>query len=319
MKMYVDDNGDTFPGIASRHYGYQPEDWIYWRTNTALYPPFEKSPILTSVPGLQKPSLRCPLDTSDADRNSQTYPDDYGPYLFSYSFTGYGLNTDGNNLGMSSVVDTSTGVTNKSLFKENAVRNPGNKIMLAEEPGSFSDSENDDVTIQDGRWIPATITNPTYDPLTIRHGGKADVTFTDGHIAPVTPDFGNDPGQFRAGLINPFKKFMTRTKTIALVSIATVLVAAAVAVKMIFFPSVSDVFFQLNVTKLRQSPANAVILRPDAFFKFCTQGNYFHASAWKIRPTDARTRCAAARHHRFGIQPKSIARIASGGRAERQF
>ena len=126
-------------------------------------------------------------------KHQTKYPDDYGPYLFSYGFTGYGLNSDGVNLGMSSVVDTSTGTVNKFPFKENAVRNPGNKIMLAEEPGSFRDSENDDVTIQDGRWIPTTLTNPTYDPLTIRHGGKADVTFTDGHVAPVTPDFGNDP------------------------------------------------------------------------------------------------------------------------------
>jgi prepilin-type N-terminal cleavage/methylation domain-containing protein len=60
MKIYVGDNGDIFPGIASRFYGYHAEDWIYWRTNAALYPPFEKSPILTAVPGLQKPSLRCP-------------------------------------------------------------------------------------------------------------------------------------------------------------------------------------------------------------------------------------------------------------------
>ena len=37
-------------------------------------------------------SLRCPLDTSDADRLAQAAiqaPND-GPYLFSYSFTGYG-------------------------------------------------------------------------------------------------------------------------------------------------------------------------------------------------------------------------------------
>src|ERR1700691_4487808 len=26
MQMYLDDNSDTFPGCASRHYGYQPED-----------------------------------------------------------------------------------------------------------------------------------------------------------------------------------------------------------------------------------------------------------------------------------------------------
>ncbi len=110
MEMYVNDNSDTFPGIASRHYGYHPEDWIYWRTNTALYPPFEKSPILTSIPGLQKPSLRCPLDISDVDRlNSTQFQDGYGPYLFSYSFNGYGLDNNGHNLGMSSVIDSSSG------------------------------------------------------------------------------------------------------------------------------------------------------------------------------------------------------------------
>jgi len=54
MQMYVQDNSDTFPGIASRMYGYHPEDWIYWRTNAALYPSFEKSPILTSDHGMQK-------------------------------------------------------------------------------------------------------------------------------------------------------------------------------------------------------------------------------------------------------------------------
>src|ERR1035437_750404 len=68
MQMYVQDNGDTFPGIASRMFGYHPEDWIYWRSDTNTYPSFEKSPILTSVPGMQKPSLRCPLDVNDADR-----------------------------------------------------------------------------------------------------------------------------------------------------------------------------------------------------------------------------------------------------------
>jgi prepilin-type N-terminal cleavage/methylation domain-containing protein/prepilin-type processing-associated H-X9-DG protein len=187
MQMYVSDNDSSFPGIASRLYGFHAEDWIYWRTNAA-YPQFEKSPILTSIPGLQKPSLRCPLDTSDVDRlNSDPFSDGYGPYLFSYSFTGYGLNSDGKNVGMSSVVDTSTGATNKFLFKEGAVHNPGNKIMLAEEPGSSgeNDSPNGNI-IYDGRWIPTT------DPLTLRHGGKADVTFSDGHVEPVTPDFGED-------------------------------------------------------------------------------------------------------------------------------
>jgi prepilin-type N-terminal cleavage/methylation domain-containing protein/prepilin-type processing-associated H-X9-DG protein len=195
MQMYVQDNSDTFPGIASGLYGFHPEDWIYWRTNTA-YPQFSQSPILTSIPGLQKPSLRCPLDVIDIDRYALNLPQ--GPYLFSYSFNGYGLDAEGNNLGMSSVVDTSTGATNKYLFKEGAVRNPANKIMLAEEPGTVDPRDNPDAgsgsekPISDGRWVPSSLSGRHGDPLTIRHGGKADVTFADGHVLAVTPEFGVD-------------------------------------------------------------------------------------------------------------------------------
>jgi len=192
MKMYVDDNSGTFPGIASGMYGYHPEDWIYWRTNTAVSPPFEKSPILAAVPGLQKPSLRCPLDVSDVDRLTQN-PSAEGPYFFSYSFTGYGLSGN-RNVGMSSVIYVQGGATNAYLFKENAVRNPSLKIMLAEEPGSTAawDSPEGDF-IYDGRWIPwSTSNNGSYDPLTLRHNGRADVAFADGHVAPVDWQFGTN-------------------------------------------------------------------------------------------------------------------------------
>jgi len=195
MQMYVQDNNDTFPGIASRHYGYHPEDWIYWRTNTNIYPPFEKSPILTSIPGLQKPSLRCPLDTSDADRIANVFSDGYGIYPFSYSFNGYGLDGNNNNLGMSTVVDTSSGTTKKYPFTEPAVRDPSQKIMLAEEPGSLGAPESeggDAAPICDGRWIPGDYAGNSADPLTVRHGGKADVAFGDGHVEAVTPEFGAD-------------------------------------------------------------------------------------------------------------------------------
>src|SRR5436190_6947107 len=141
MHMYINDNNTTFPGIASRHYGYQAEDWIYWRTNTALYPSFEKSPILMAVPGLQKPSMRCPLDQDDTDREESTqFNDDYGPYLFSYSLNGYGLDSDNANLGMSSVIDTSSGTRVAHLFRESSVKNPTGKIMLAEEPGTRAEN-----------------------------------------------------------------------------------------------------------------------------------------------------------------------------------
>lgn len=200
MQMYLGDNNDTFPGIASRRYGFHGEDWIYWRTNT-VYPQFNQSPILTSIPGLSKPSLRCPLDKEDTDRIAYDYGDSDGPYLFSYSMTGYGLDQplpDGQNVGMSSIVYLgSSGVTNKSLFKEGSIRGPANKIMLAEEPGSLNTTESEDGArlIQDGRWIPAQIRNMTFtpDPTTTRHGGKADVTFADGHVNPEPPAFTEDP------------------------------------------------------------------------------------------------------------------------------
>jgi prepilin-type N-terminal cleavage/methylation domain-containing protein/prepilin-type processing-associated H-X9-DG protein len=190
MKIYVDDNNATFPGIASRMYGYHPEDWIYWRTNAALYPPFEKSPILVAVPGMSKPSLRCPLDNNDNDRiNNFSYGDGYGPYFFSYSVTGCGLDDNGNNQGLSTVVDSSSGSPVVSPFKESGVKNPSAKIMLAEEPGTLAswDSRDQSSLIQDGRWV------PSQDPLTIRHGGRADVALADGHVEAVTPEFGRDP------------------------------------------------------------------------------------------------------------------------------
>src|SRR5215469_12431631 len=49
IKMYLEDNNGAFPGIASRAYGYHSQDWIYWRTNTANYPPFLKSPIVAAA------------------------------------------------------------------------------------------------------------------------------------------------------------------------------------------------------------------------------------------------------------------------------
>lgn len=191
MQMYVDDNDTTFPGIASRWiYGFHAEDWVYWRTNTALYPSFTQSPILTSIPGLQKPSLRCPLDQNDAGRNSLNNIDNFGPYPFSYSFNGYGLDGNGNNRGMSTVITTSSGTTNKYLFKENMVRNPALKIMLAEEPVTYNPGDNPQGTngdiINDGRWDV-----PDGDTLTVRHQGRADVTFADGHVLAVTPDAGS--------------------------------------------------------------------------------------------------------------------------------
>ena len=191
--MYVDDNGGTFPGIASQHLGFDPEDWIYWRTNAALYPAVQKSPILTQTAASV---FRCPLDTSDAYRIAQSSPPD-GPYLYSYSMTGYGVGAYSGydptlNLGMTSVVSGTTAYP----FKQAGVRSPTLKIMLAEEPATTAKRDNPTGAgvINDGRW------QPGQDPLTCRHGGRADVAFADGHAEAVPWQFGNNLTNSMPGL-----------------------------------------------------------------------------------------------------------------------
>jgi prepilin-type N-terminal cleavage/methylation domain-containing protein/prepilin-type processing-associated H-X9-DG protein len=203
MMMYIDDNQETFPGLASLHNGFQAADWIYWRTNSALYPPVEKSPIVITLANANRSLFRCPLDISDSDRLALADPDN-GPYLYSYSLTGYGLDLNGGgpalegsqNYGLASVFLNSAGGPVAYPFKQTAIRNPSGKIMLAEEPGSSSPADNSGGgVIQDGRWEPQ---NP--DPLTVRHQGRADVTFSDGHVQAVDWEFGEDPANSRPDL-----------------------------------------------------------------------------------------------------------------------
>ncbi len=50
--------------------------------------------------------------------------------------------------------------------------------------------------------------------------------------------------------------------------VALLLVATAVVVKLVLFPSVSDKFFQINQARLRQAPPGLVIVRPTHFASF---------------------------------------------------
>jgi prepilin-type N-terminal cleavage/methylation domain-containing protein/prepilin-type processing-associated H-X9-DG protein len=190
--MYIEDNGDNFPGTASRNtYGYRPEDWIYWRTNTRTYPPIEKSPIATSLGSVSSNLFRCPNDRYDRERLALT--DGNGPYFFSYSMNSYDLSGN-RNIGMASIFNPAP-----FLFKLSAVRNPSGKIMLAEEQASHRKDESSDpggtsAIINDGRWV------PTGDIVTLRHNKKGDVAFADGHVQAVTPKFGLDQNNSRPDL-----------------------------------------------------------------------------------------------------------------------
>ncbi len=183
--MYIDDNSDNFPGTASRNtYGFHLEDWIYWRIDIKKYPPIEKSPIATSLGSVSSNLFRCPLDKYDKERLALT--DGNGPYLFSYSLNSYDLE-GGRNPGMASIFEGSVNSPKAYLFKLAGVKRPGNKIMLAEEQASLRRGEASDPSasiINDGRWVAPG------DVLTLRHSGKGDVGFADGHVQSVTPKFG---------------------------------------------------------------------------------------------------------------------------------
>jgi prepilin-type N-terminal cleavage/methylation domain-containing protein/prepilin-type processing-associated H-X9-DG protein len=204
LLLYLDDHDGPFPGMACRWTGYHPEDWIYWRTNTAMYPPFERSPIIHSLGSANRTLFRCPLDRTDSDRLTQSdrsaqLMDDQGPYLFSYSLTGYGKEGSYGkvglvNQGMSSVFQGAIENPDKYPFKHANIRNPSSKIMLAEEPGSTADNCYDFSVIEDGRWIPVN------DPLTARHNNRADVTFADGHVQAVAWYFGTNQANSRPDL-----------------------------------------------------------------------------------------------------------------------
>ncbi len=189
--MYIDDSQDQFPGPASRAtYGFRKEDWIYWRTNTAVYPPVEKSPIVTMIRSASKDLFRCPLDRDDKERFKLT--GDHGPYMYSYTMTSYDLE-NGVNPGLTSIFEG----TKAYYFKLWKVKRPVGKIRLAEEQvshaadDSYQPASSADSIINDGRWL------ATGDKITIRHNKKGDVAFVDGHVAPVVPKFWLDQANSR--------------------------------------------------------------------------------------------------------------------------
>src|SRR5271154_5591012 len=64
---------------------------------------------------------------------------------------------------------------------------------------------------------------------------------------------------------------MSRTTKIILATVATIiLVAAVVTVKLVWFPSVKETWFQVNPQRLRQVPAGICIVRPTHYPKAAT-------------------------------------------------
>jgi prepilin-type processing-associated H-X9-DG protein/prepilin-type N-terminal cleavage/methylation domain-containing protein len=190
--LYLGDFNNTYPGCASRTvYGFQVEDWIYWR-NQVPYT-LDKSPIFLLIGGGANTNIfRCPMDKDNTDRISQGQP----IYPCSYSMTSYGLENNANLRGISSIFSGAFG--GSYAFKQTSVRNPAGKIVLAEEVAMQAPPDNPDPTyyyiISDGRFV------PTGDRLTGRHSGKADVGFVDGHVQAVDWKFGTNVFNSQADL-----------------------------------------------------------------------------------------------------------------------
>jgi prepilin-type N-terminal cleavage/methylation domain-containing protein len=185
--MYLSENNDTYFACASRNsYGFQPEDWIYWRTNRAAYP-LENSPIVKHLGTAKTTNLfKCSLDKDNTERR-QRQTDGNGWYIFSYSFTSD--DRGGKNKGITSIFGGSMG---KAYFKSDGVRNPAQKLMVVEEQTTHKRGESIDVNgsseiINDGRWVPGG------DRITARHNMKGQSAFADGHAETVDPRIADRP------------------------------------------------------------------------------------------------------------------------------
>ena len=187
MMMYTMDNVDCFPGTASRNtYGYEVEDWIYWRLG-ASYPPVTRSPIVAGTATASTNLFRCPMDRDNTERIAEN-TDGQGLYVYSYTVSSIVLNA---NCGFTSIIDKDIGFI--QLFKLANVRNPALKLMLAEEQATLKRGEASDPTgdvMNDGRYVPSGPATGG-DAFTVRHNKKGNAGFGDGHVSPVLPAFGN--------------------------------------------------------------------------------------------------------------------------------
>jgi len=193
-RMYLHDNNDVFPACASRNtFGWHVEDWIWWRLSMPAYP-VSRSPIIIPLGSGMATSntFICALDKDNSERIARygAIGSDPGPYIYSYSMTSYDLNNN-QCVGMLSINDGSW-----RPFKASNIRNPALKIMIAEEQtvvkGPDCSDPNGEV-INDGRWVASRYDgSASSDRITSRHSKKGNVGFADGHVAPVSWQFGTN-------------------------------------------------------------------------------------------------------------------------------
>ncbi|MBM3824181.1 MAG: type II secretion system protein [Verrucomicrobia bacterium] len=203
--MYLDDNRDTFPGVASRG-AYNPmhEDWIFWNIQRAGSGDFTsriiQDPRNTAIGrylgSFNTNIFRCPSDKDwDARRKM-----DANPYVYSYSLVSYLL--DNRNLGPGSIFPIVAGSAPALPFKYTAIKSPAQKMVLVDENG---DTKNGQPFIDDGRFVPPgnvlaarhkIFRGSRPNATTYFKTGRGSVLLADWHVEPFTPNQAQQPRHY---------------------------------------------------------------------------------------------------------------------------
>lgn len=157
MLMYADDNDGVLPTHGDDEF--LETDWIQWNTNTRDHM-LEDSVIVPYLGGKQggafSPDIfRCPSDENIQNQAANPIGG-WAAYAFSYSMN--------------------TAIWDSALNgRVHTVENPTLCILMAEEERPNNGG--------------AKLENTTQDGLTERHGGRGHVSFIEGHVELVVPEF----------------------------------------------------------------------------------------------------------------------------------
>jgi prepilin-type N-terminal cleavage/methylation domain-containing protein/prepilin-type processing-associated H-X9-DG protein len=207
MTMYLQDNNDTFPA-ANQSSQIVAEDWLYWQAKPifdmkgnylGLADRRANSPIARYT-GFHTNLFRCPSHEFprklDAGKDGIPALDRDAFYPFSYTLsqpTGF----FSGNLGMASAFRKASPPV---YFRLSLVRNPSEKIMMADEATSDELEKFGSLgwNVRDSAWNwshrkPIINGVPSLaivdDWVTLRHSGKGTVVHTDGHVEVVRTNY----------------------------------------------------------------------------------------------------------------------------------
>lgn len=203
--MYLDDNEDTFPGVASRGaFAPQPEDWIFWNikgrdaandlTLEEIYNP-KNSAIAPYIGNFTTNLFRCKADKEWNERLKEQPR----PYIYSYSLVSR-YEGPGKQYGPGSIFDRTRGVI--APFKSSNIKLPSQKMILVDENGDYDSGV---AIIDDGRFTGGG--NKLAARHRIPHGtsssqndyfsrGRGNVLFGDWHVAPLSPREADQPKHY---------------------------------------------------------------------------------------------------------------------------